>query len=324
MVPGLRAFCIVHYGRAVPGTPEVTADAHRTVDYDVPLDVVATVAGVRSSPSDPTSERHGDTYWKARHTSAGPATVAVRQGGPRSVNFWAWGRGAHEALTDVHRWLGLDDPLESFDPSLHPVVAEVARSRRGVRLGAFGDVFERLVPTILGQLVVAAEAKRSYARLVHRYGTAAPGPQDLRLSPSPDTWRELAGHHFHQAGVERKRAEIIQRVAKEATRLDRLVSVPVDDAYRFMTHIRGIGPWTAASVGRMSFGDPDSVITGDYNLPHTVAWALAGKRRSDDEEMLDLLAPFAGHRGRVQGMLKGHGKPPRHGPKYAFREVEKH
>ena len=70
--------------------------------------------------------------------------------------------------------------------------------------------------------------------------------------------------------------------------------------------------------------DADSVVVGDYNLPHTVAWALAGKRRSDDAEMLELLEPFAGHRGRVQGMLKGNGKPPRHAPKYAFREIERH
>lgn len=116
----------------------------------------------------------------------------------------------------------------------------------------------------------------------------------------------------------------MQRAARDARRIDRLVDTAPAEAYRYLERIRGIGPWTAASLGRVAFGDPDSVIVGDYNLPHTVAWALAGKRRSDDDEMLALLEPFAGHRGRVQGMLKGNGKPPRHAPKSAFRQIERH
>lgn len=301
-----------------------SADAVRVVEWDVPLDVVRTLAPLRMSGSDPTSRRHGDTYWKARHTADGPATVAVRPTGAREATFWAWGPGAGAALERAHDWLGLDDDLESFDPTPHPVVERLASQRRGVRMGRFGDAFERLVPVVFGQLVLGKEADRSHSRLVYRFGEAAPGPEELRLSPTPQRLIELGSFDFHRLGVERRRAEIVQRAAREATRIDRLLDVPVDDAYTFLRRLRGIGPWTITCLGRVAFGDADAVIVGDYNLPHTVGWALAGKRRSDDEEMLELLEPFRGHRGRVQGMLKGNGKPPRHGPKNPFREIERH
>lgn len=301
-----------------------TADATRVVDVGVEVDIVRTLAPVRMSASDPTSRRHGDTYWKARHTGDGPATVAVRPTGPRQATFWAWGAGAEAALERVDAWLGVDDDLESFDPTAHPVVERLAAQRRGVRMGRFGDVFERLVPVILGQLVIGQEADRSHARLIHRFGEPAPGPEPLRLSPTPERLVELGSFDFHRLGVERRRAEVVQRAARVASRIDRLVDVPTLDAYGYLRHLRGVGPWTITCLGRVAFGDADAVIVGDYNLPHTVAWALAGKRRSDDEEMLRLLEPFAGHRGRVQGMLKGNGKPPRHGPKSAFRGLERH
>ena len=52
-----------------------------------------------------------------------------------------------------------------------------------------------------------------------------------------------------------------------------------------------------------------------------MAWALAGEPRADDARMLDLLAPFAGHRGRVCVLLAaaGVGGPPRRGPRMPVR-----
>lgn len=301
-----------------------SADHQRVIGYDVLLDLARTLGPLRSGNGDPPSALHGETHWKATRTLAGPATVACRPTGTREVTFWSWGAGDEVALSNAHHWLGLEDPLEALDPSHHRVVQQVARQHLGVRMGRFGEVFDRLVPTTLGQLVIAAEAKRSHRRLIARFGEAAPGPLDLRLAPRPDTYVELGSRQFHQVGVERKRAEIIQRVAQRAARLDRLLDITPGDAYDVLLRIRGIGPWTAMSVGRTAFGDPDAVIVGDYNIPHSVAWALEGKRRSNDDEMLELLSPFAGHRGRVLGMLKGDAKPPRNGPKNAFRDIERH
>jgi hypothetical protein len=51
-----------------------------------------------------------------------------------------------------------------------------------------------------------------------------------------------------------------------------------------------------------------------------VAWALAGQPRGDDARMLELLEPFAGHRGRVCALLERAGiGAPRFGPRMPIR-----
>jgi 3-methyladenine DNA glycosylase/8-oxoguanine DNA glycosylase len=83
----------------------------------------------------------------------------------------------------------------------------------------------------------------------------------------------------------------------------------------------GIGPWTAAHVASAALGDPDAVPVGDYNLPHSVGYALEGTPRSSDERMLELLEPYRGHRARVLRLiaLAGIGAP-RFGPHLPLRD----
>ena len=84
----------------------------------------------------------------------------------------------------------------------------------------------------------------------------------------------------------------------------------------------GIGAWTAAEVVRCAFGDPDAVSVGDFHIPNTVAWALAGEPRADDARMLELLEPYRGQRGRVQRLLEVGGiVAPRYGPRLAPRSI---
>jgi 3-methyladenine DNA glycosylase/8-oxoguanine DNA glycosylase len=76
-----------------------------------------------------------------------------------------------------------------------------------------------------------------------------------------------------------------------------------------------VGPWTAAVTVAVSHGDPDAVPVGDWHAKHVVAWALAGRPRGTDEEMLELLAPYAGQRRRVLDLLGRDGwAAPRFGP----------
>ncbi len=332
LTPGVPSGVFVRFvagwiSMTLGNNPLTSADYRSTLTYDVPLRFDATVGGVRSSRSDPTSTKLGRAFVKALHTQAGPATVAVFADGPGRASFAAWGPGAALGAQTAKGWLGLDDPLETFDPSPHPLVAKLARAAGPRRLGRFGPLVERLVPTILGQLVIAKEAKRSYNRLVRQHARPAPGPFALLLPPHPDWLAEQSIAQFHVVGVEAKRAKIIKRVCARANRIERLRDLPVAAAYPRLLAVRGLGPWTVSSVAYEVFGDPDAVVVGDYNLPHTVAFALTGKRRSNDEEMLELLAPFAPHRGRVQRLLKTAGpaaRPPRHGPKLPFREIEQH
>ena len=203
---------------------------------------------------------------------------------------------------------------------------------------------EALVPAILEQKVVILEAHRAWRILLAKYGTPPPGPapRGMRVFPPPGTWRRIPSWDWHRAGVEGVRAETIIRAATVADSLERLLTLTHEEADRKLRTIPGIGVWTSAEARQRAAGDPDAVSVGDYHLKNVVGWALAGKDRSSDEEMLALLEPFKGHRHRATrliglsrgtgtsagkpagsgvGMARyGTGGPPRRGPRMPVRD----
>ena len=285
-----------------------------------PLDLTLTLAPLQRGRFDPTCRIAPGVAVRATRTPDGPATLEVRRDGTEVVAR-AWGPGAACALDGVPALLGFDDHPEAFDPA-HPLVRDLHRRARGLRVGRSGAVAEALVPTILEQKVTGIEARRSYHRLARRYGGRAPGPFGLALPPEPARLAALPYHAFHPCGVERRRADTIRRTCARAPRLDRLATVTPSDATRVLTAFPGVGPWTAAEVCAVALGDPDAVSVGDYHLPHVVAWALAGERRADDARMLELLEPFRGQRGRVVRLLVSAGLgPPRRAHRAPLRDL---
>lgn len=304
--------------------PAVMPDACGEVRLDRPLDLGLTLAPHRVGGADPSWAGRGAERWWARRTPDGPGTMRVDALDPRVAVVEAWGPGASWLVANAPRVLGEDEAgwaVPAVDPATS-LVAELARRHPGLRLGACARVVEVLVPTILAQKVTATEAIRGYHRLVDRHGEDAPGPVPLRLPPDPTRLAALPYHAFHPLGIERRRADVIRRVCARATRLEALVSETPTEAARVLMHFPGIGPWTATIVRRLTFGDPDSVIVGDDNLPALVAWTLAGEREADDERMLGLLEPFRGQRGRAQRLLALAGThPPRRAPRAPLRDL---
>lgn len=195
-------------------------------------------------------------------------------------------------------------------------MARAARRLPGVRMIRSGLVSDLLVPTILAQKVTGLEAVRAHIHLARRYGEPAPGPGGLRLPAPPSTLAGLPYDAFHRAGVERTRAVTIIEACRRIDRLQEAATMPREQARRRLTAVRGIGAWTAGILERVVFGDADAVEVGDYHLPNLVAWNLAGEDRGDDDRMLELLAPFAPHRGRALRLLEL-GAP--HAPAYGAR-----
>jgi 3-methyladenine DNA glycosylase/8-oxoguanine DNA glycosylase len=88
---------------------------------------------------------------------------------------------------------------------------------------------------------------------------------------------------------------------------------------RRLRAIPGVGVWTAAAVEHTALGDPDAVSFGDYHVAKSIGWALTGSE-VDDDGLAELLEPYAGHRYRVQALLKLAGAaPPRRGPRMPAR-----
>jgi 3-methyladenine DNA glycosylase/8-oxoguanine DNA glycosylase len=251
--------------------------------------------------------------------------IQARQG---TVRARAWGPGAAWALARVDGLIGLDDRPDALVPQ-HRVIADAIRRLRGLRIGRTESVLEALAPAILEQKVLGDEARRAWVGLIRRYGEDAPGPPGLRIPPSAEVLAGLPYYAYHPFGVERRRADLIRAVARDAPRLERFAQTTVGPAgdpapaYARLRAIPGIGPWTAAEVGIRAFGDPDTVSLGDFHLPNIVAWALAGEPRGTDERMLELLEPYRGQRGRVLRLLELSGVGPgRRAPRLSPQPID--
>jgi 3-methyladenine DNA glycosylase/8-oxoguanine DNA glycosylase len=234
----------------------------------------------------------------------------------------AWGPGGEWLLAALPAVLGLYDDISGFDAAAHPLLDQIAKRHPGFRLGRSSRLMEALVPAILEQKVVSLEAHRAWKILLARYGTPPPGPapRGMRVFPPPKTWRVIPSWEWHKAGVEGVRAQTIIRAAGVASSLERLLG-NAEEASRKLRTLPGIGPWTAAETLQRAAGDPDAVSVGDYNLPNAVGYALAGRDRTDDEQMLELLEPYKGHRHRVARLVELSGlRPPRRGPRMSVRD----
>ncbi len=292
-----------------------------TVTLVLPVDLGLTLGALAYGGANPCVRRDADgSWWRATRTPLGPATthfVAANDG----IRVEGWGVGAGWALDAAPELLGARDSLDGFDPA-SGFVRELHRRMPGLRIPRTRAVFETLVPTILEQKVPGAEAFATYRNLVRAFGEAAPGPWRLRLPPAPDALARIAYPAFHPLGIERRRADTLRAAAFRAVRLEETVDLALSEAYRRIQAFPGVGPWSAARVAMVALGDADAVPPGDYHLPHMIAWAFTGQPRGTDQQMFELLEPYAGHRGRVLRLLLAAGvSAPRFGPRMSLRSI---
>ena len=310
----------------------------RVLEWQAPflLDVRVTLSVQGRGRSDPTFRiDEAGAVWRTSLTPDGPATIrvtapsraAAAAGQGPLVLAQAWGPGADWLLDALPGALGLHDDISGFDPSGHPILRQVARRHPGLRLGRSGRLMEALVPAVLEQKVLTIEAHRAWRILLAKFGGQPPGPapRGMRVFPDPKTWRRIPSWDWHRAGVEGVRAQTIIRACTVADSLERLLAKTHEEADRLLRTIPGIGPWTSAETRQRAAGDPDAVSVGDAHLPDMVGWALAGRSATNDEEMLELLGPYAGHRHRVTRLVKlsGLGGPPRRAPKLPVRDYRR-
>ena len=190
-----------------------------------------------------------------------------------------------------------------------------------MRLCATGLVMDSLVPTILEQKVTGHEARRAWRTLLHWYGTPAPGPTPapMRVPPSSARLRQIPSWDWHRMGVDSRRHSAIRAVASVAGRLEECTAADVLTRLRL---VPGVGEWTAAETAQRVYGHPDAVSVGDYHLKNWVVHTLTGRARGTDEQMLELLAPWAGHRHRVVRLIELSGVgAPRFGPRLSPTDI---
>jgi len=135
--------------------------------------------------------------------------------------------------------------------------------------------------------------------------------------PTVDGWQHVPSWVWHRAGLEPPQSQTVVRAARRGDAITRTVLAAEDGEAvdRVLVSQHGIGPWTSAETRIRALGDPDAVSVGDYHVAHEVGFALTGSR-TDDDGMLRLLEPWAGHRQRVIRLIGASGvREPRRGPR---------
>ena len=282
----------------------------------LPVSLGLSLGALRHGPRDPSVRIGRDEVRRATNTPAGPACVRYAARGDE-ILVQAAGVGAEWCVEAAPAVLGARDSLDEWEPRRHRLVAELDRRLAGLRMVATNAVLEAAVPTVLEQKVTSEEAHEAWRKIVWRWGTPAPGLESMRLPPTAERLGAEPYYRYHAFGVERKRADIIRRLAARPRRVEEAVTVGRSRLEAFP----GIGEWTSAKVAQVAWADADAVPVGDYHLAPTVVYALTGRRGGDDDAMLELLAPFAPHRGRAARLIKaGYGPPPRRAPRARLRD----
>ena len=286
-----------------------------------PTDLRRTLAPIARGRRDRTMRIGADGVWRATRTPEGPATQHLSQQGG-AITTAAWGPGAQWLTERAPVLVGGHDDDDDFTPE-NEGLGRLHRLYRGVRTPCTMAVWEALLPTILEQKVAGKDARRSNGDLQRLLGEPAPHPPGgpaLLLPLDPRVVADTPSHVFHSCNVERKRSDTIRRAAAYAHRLEEAVGMALPDAYARICSLPGVGEWSVAEVAKVALGDADAVSVGDFHLKNAVAWNLAGEPRGSDDRMLELLAPFRPHRGRVIRLLElGGSGAPRYGPRMTIR-----
>jgi 3-methyladenine DNA glycosylase/8-oxoguanine DNA glycosylase len=265
-------------------------------------------------------------HWRTTRTPDGPATLVLTTSLPASslepatVHAASWGPGAAWAVAWVPELLGCRDDPSGFPAHALParLVPVWTRFAPRWRVPRSGRVLEALVAAVLEQKVTGIESRRSWSSLVGSLGEPAPGPtpRPMHVFPEPETIRRVPSWQWHRWGVQPQQSATLMRVVRAAGRIEDCVDLTAARARGRLGSIDGVGPWTVAETASRALGDADAVSFGDYHLAAQVVYAFTGRRDGNDAQMAELLAPFAGHRHRVQRLVETSGiSRPARGPR---------
>ncbi|AJP73042.1 DNA-3-methyladenine glycosylase family protein [Sphingomonas hengshuiensis] len=150
--------------------------------------------------------------------------------------------------------------------------------------------YETLLRTIIGQQVSVAAAQSIWNKLAAALG-------DLT---DPATVAAASDETLRAAGLSRQKASYARSLAEEVSsgRLD-LHNLPADDeaAIAALTHIKGIGRWSAEIYLLFAEGRPDIWPAGDLAVQIEIGRLLGHAERPSEKLLRTLSEPWRPHRG---------------------------
>ena len=304
----------------------------QSFEFDGPYALRTSLRSIQKSTYDPTTRLSNHRFVRAMRTPEGTATLSAtlhREEENSRFVVETFGKGAEWAMQKAPSILGIDRPAFTYDDAMSKSadwkkLRQVYKKNVGMRFPKTYRVAQLLIPIVLEQLVTGPEATRAFQGLTKRFSEPAPGPfQPLMLPVKNEVLARLPPTEFLPMGIPRKIGETLTRVGVHGDALEQAAFLDVRDCYDRLTSVRGIGPWTAYCVMYNGLGFTDCFAYGDYHVKNFVGYFLAGKDRSTDDEMVEMLAPFAPHRGVAARLIELSGlKAPQYGPKRGVRPLD--
>ena len=309
---------------APSGSP-ATPDARRRWRPPYSVDLVTVLGPFLRGGGDPVTLVADDgSVWRSCRTPQGAGTLRLAVIGGE-VEATAWGAGADWLVDSVPDLLGGADDPTGFPTEELPEALAAPWRRLGARWRVPRSrlVLEALLIAILEQKVTGVQSRRAWRSMLREVGEPAPGPapRPMHVLPDPGVLRAVPSWQWHRWGVGPHQSATIMRVLQSPARIAECAELPVEQAARRLASIPGIGGWTVAEVAQRALGDADAVSFGDFHVAHHVVYAFTGAMDGTDERMAELLAPFAGHRYRVQRLVEVSGVTrPARGPRMTIAD----
>jgi 3-methyladenine DNA glycosylase/8-oxoguanine DNA glycosylase len=189
------------------------------------------------------------------------------------------------------RMLGLTGDASDFETRFaeDPLIGEIVRRQRGLRIPLTPEPWEALAWAIMGQQIsvqMAVVLRRELIRaagLLHVNG--------LRAHPSAEAVAQMDVDTLRGLKFSRSKAEYMIAAAKAVASGE----VPlVEESAGLLSAIRGIGPWTLQYLFLRGLGLADCLPAGDVGLARGLE-RLSGTRPSE-REIRQIMARFAPYR----------------------------
>jgi DNA-3-methyladenine glycosylase II len=210
----------------------------------------------------------------------------VRVGTPSAATRAAVARTLRATLG-----MGVDpEPLRALTEAerrLRPT----ARALRGMRPPRFPELFEAFVNVVPFQQVSLDAGVAIVGRLVERFGESIEHDGHVfHAFPTSRVFADARRSALRACGLSAQKAETLRRIAHamesgEVTEA-KLAAMSSDPALRFLTELKGIGPWSASLVLLRGLGRLDVFPPGDVGAARGLGRLLGVERARSIERVV--------------------------------------
>lgn len=208
----------------------------------------------------------------------------------------------------VRRMLGLTQPVEAFEHSYrkHPVIGNLVKRNRGLRVPLTATPFEAMAWAITGQQIsvnAAVSVRRKFIQVAGPRHSAG-----LWCFPQAGQVARLSADALRQAGFSKTKAATLLALSDQIEQgllpLDDWIEAPDEEDIRArLIGIRGIGPWTVSYALLRGFGCLDGSLHGDVAVRRNLRELLGREDKIGEAEAQDWLSEFAPWRALVAAHL---------------------